>query len=356
VAAAQLTCARRKPERGIEVIGVKARIGSALIATSTVLLAAACGGPSAQAKPSPGAPTTIKVAFSNATPSQLPLWVAMDTGIFKQDGLEIDAQPINSSQILQALIGGQIDIAQVGGSEALNAAASGADLVVIGVNVPVYQFAFWVPNSITQPSQVKGKTIGVPSKGGSSDIALRVGLPTIGLDPDRDITTIALGTEPNVVAALISGQIQGGMSHPPEAVKLAASGFHTLFDLAQKRLPAASNAIVVKRDWLETHKDIAQRYIDGTIRGVAREKKDKKAGLASLRKWLKLDDQEALNQTWDYYANQVHTVTPYPVREQFVDAQAVLGKKNPKVLSYDINKLLDPSFVKSAVDRNVVAK
>jgi NitT/TauT family transport system substrate-binding protein len=345
-----------RPGKGDEMRGGEARIGSALMASCIVLLAVACGGPGAQAKPSPGAPTTIKVGFSNATPSQLPLWVAMDTGIFKRDGLEIDAQPINSSQILQALIGGQIDIAQVGGSEALNAAAAGADLLVIGVNVPVYQFAFWVPNSITQASQVKGKTIGVPSKGGSSDIALRVGLPTIGLDPDRDITTIALGTEPNVVAALISGQIQGGMSHPPEAVKLAASGFHTLFDLAQKKLPAASNAIVVKRDWLASHRDTAQRYIDGTIQGVAREKKDKAAGIASLKKWLKLDDQEALNQTWDYYANQVHTTQPYPVREQFVDAQTVLGKKNPKILNYDLSNLLDASLVKSAVDRNVVAK
>jgi NitT/TauT family transport system substrate-binding protein len=337
-------------------MGVKARIGSVLIATSIVLLAAACGGPSAQAKPSPGAPTSIKVGFSNATPSQLPLWVGMDTGIFKQNGLEIDAQPIQSSQILQALTSNQIDIAQVGGSEALNAAAAGLDLVVIGVNVPVYQFAFWVPGSISQPAQLRGKTIGVPSKGGSSDIALRVGLPTIGLDPDKDIKIITNGTEPNVVAALISGQIQGGMSHPPEAVKLAANGFHTLFDLAKQKLPAASNAIVIKRDWLASHRDLAQRYIDGTIQGVVREKRDKAAGIASLKKWLKLDDQDALNQTWDYYANSVHTTQPYPTREQFVDAQAVLGKLNPKVLSYDIAKLLDPSLVKSAVDRNVAAK
>jgi hypothetical protein len=57
--------------------------------------------------------------------------------------------------------------------------------------------------------------------------------------------------------------------------------------------------------------------------------------------------------TYDFYAKLVTQTQPFPKPEMFADAQAILGAKSDKVKSYDVTKMLDTSFVQSAVDRGL---
>jgi len=225
--------------------------------------------------------------------------------------------------------------------------------VVVAVTGPVYPFVFMAPASIATVQDLKGKKIGVSNAGSSSDIATRVFLKNVGLDPDKDVSIVAVGSLQNRTAALLSGAIDGGLAQPPDQLVLEDHGFHVLYDLAAQKLPSVGDSIVVRREWLNANRDVMQRYIDSIVQAIALSKKDKEQSLPVLSKYLKNDDQRAMSVTYDFF---VGTVTPdYPVvtADLWGDAVQQLSTQNDKIKSVDLNSMLDNEFVKSALDRNV---
>ncbi len=313
-----------------------------------VLVLAACGQPSANSSPSPSPPVKLTVSYSNAVADNLPLWIAKEAGIFLKNGLDVDPELITSTTGIAALVSGQTQIAQIGGSEALNAVAGGADLVLLATLTPVHPYVFYGAPGITTINDIKGKKVGVPGLGGSSDIAVRVSLQKSNIDPDKDVTIVQLGSVPNVTAGMLNGSIQGAVSHPPESLELEAKGFHPLVNLVRLKLPAASDTIVTQRSFLTANPQVVQKYVDSIIQAIAREKKDKSYSIDIMKKYIKLTDERALSATYDFYVKDTLPSLPYPKPEQLYDAQAV--SKNPKVRSYDVSKMLDGTFVKKAAE------
>jgi len=283
----------------------------------------------------------------------LPVWVALEAGIFKQNGLDVDLQYIESSKGIPALVSGQVQVADVGGSETMSAVAGGADLVTIGGNAPVWPFILQVPASIKTVDDLRGKKVGVSNFGSSSDIATRVALKHVKLDPDKDVSILAVGSASNRLAAMQSGAIQAGMSYPPESLRLEAQGFHTLVDLAAEKLPGNTASTVVPRAFLNSSKPVVQKWEDSLVMAIARMKKDKALTVNILKKYFKSDDTHAMDVSYDYFVNEVIPSLPYPTSAQYADAQAVLGAKNDAVKNFDVNKMLDRSFVESAAQRGL---
>ena len=336
-----------------------------LIALAVVaLVIASCGGQTAAPSPSAAAtaavtsapkpsPIALKISYSNTIADYLPLYIATDAGIFANNGIDTDPQFIASAQGVAALLSGQVQIAMLGGSEVLSAAAGGGDLVIVAVIGSVYPFVFEAAPDIKTPNDLKGKKVGVSSYGSSSDIATRVALRRLGLDPDKDVTIVAVGSAEQRTAAMISGAIQGGVALVPDNLVLEERGFRPLFNLAELKLPAAQTTVAVQRSLIASRRDVVQRVVDSLVLATVREQTDRAFAIGVLKKWLKLDDEKKLNATYDFYAKAFHTPLPYPRVEQFADSKAQLGDKNEKVRAYDLAKLLDDSFVRSAADRGL---
>src|SRR5713226_9599595 len=182
-----------------------------LIAVGLVL--AACA-PAAQ----PAAPTTVPtptagparkigVAYSNLIADSLSLWVARESGIFAKNGLDVDLQYIASSNAFTALLAGQVQASSGGGSEVISGVANGADVVVIANLMPIYPYFMETPASIQSPADLKGGSIAITNPGATFDIASRVALKKVGLNPDSDVQFIKTGSVVNVQTALLSGQV-----------------------------------------------------------------------------------------------------------------------------------------------------
>ena len=318
---------------------------------------AASGGASAKPAASGSAAAAaggkLVTSFSEIYEGQTPVWVTQDAGIFKQNGLDVEQNYIASANVIAALVSGQVAVAQGGGSEALSAAAGGADLVVIGNIVPLYPYVLEVAKDVKTVDDLKGKKIGVSSFGSASDIATRVALKKVGLDPDKDVSIIPVGSSQNRSAALASGAIQGGMDQPPSSYDLEKQGLHPLFDMASLKLPTINNGIVVQRGWLNSHKDVAQKYVDSIVQGIARTKKDQAFASDTLAKYMKLDDKAAAAKAVAYADQNLFPDSPDIKPDGFTDSVAVLSAKNPNVKNFDVNKIIDDSLVQSAVQRGL---
>ncbi len=339
-------------------MAVRRALGSLLVVG---LLLTACGGaagPSPSASASAGATAKplvkIKASYGNVTPANLAPFMAKDLGLFEKYGLDVDLTLIEGgSPSAAALIANQVDIASFGGTETMSGVAGGADIVAIALFVPVTPWQLLAPTSYSGPNDLKGKTIGVATRGGSAEVAAIESLRRLGLDPSKDVTIQALGNVTNLTTGMLGGAVYAGPGHPPDTVRLLAAGFKVILDLAKEKVPATDNCTVVTRAYLNAHRNLVQRYIDAQIEAIAVAKKDKPTTLKVLGKLLKLDDQTALSQTYDFYVTQIMPAYPHPTAEAFNSTKQALVATNPKVKDLDVTKALDDSFVADAEKRGV---
>ena len=324
-------------------------------ATTTAPAAAASGAVSPTKTPRP----LVKVvsAYSNISADDWVPWYAFEKGIFKENGLDVDLQSINGgAQTSAALLANGIQIGQFGGAEALSANAGGADLVLVGNLAPVYPNKLYAQKGITTVAGLKGKKVAVSNAGGSSDIATRSALKASGLDPDKDVIIVAVGSHANRTAALLAGSVDAGVDDPPEDAELVKAGLNVIIDLASQKLPAANTGIIMQRTFLNANKETVQAYVDSLVQARVKMKTDKDGAVAVLKKYFKFDDTANSLVAYDFFIGGANPVTPvYPVVEvaQFKDAVTILGATNDKIKTVDISKMIDNSFMKSAQDRKL---
>ncbi|MFI5269161.1 MAG: ABC transporter substrate-binding protein, partial [Chloroflexota bacterium] len=328
------------------------------------LILVACSGTAAPASAPPASPaakasvaapastaerTKLVVAYNSPDTGYLALWVGEDAGIFQKNGLDVQIQLVsNGTQSMAALLSGQVQFIQTGGSAALSPAVDGANLTLLTVIVPVYNYLLEANPSIKQPSDLKGQKLGVGAFGDSGDLATRVGLRKLGIDPEKDVSILTVGSTPVRAAALRSGAVQAAVTSFPENLALEKDGFKRLLDLAGLKLPAAGQATIGEKSWVAAHKDVTQRYVDSLIQALAKARQDKAFAIASMKKAMKTDDDAAMNLTYDYYTQEVFPALPDPKPELFKDAIDQLSKTNDKIKNFDLTKLIDPSFVNDA--------
>jgi len=346
------------------------RFARVLVLSMTVaLVATACGGgaatqsaaPTATAAPASAtpkpAPVKIKSSYGNVTPANLAPFMAKELGLFEKYNLDVTIDLIDGgAPSAAALVSGQTQVGNFGGTEAMSGFVAGSDMVVVALFVPVTPWQMLAKTDYKTPADLKGKVVGVASVGGSAYVAAITSLQGLGLDPAKDVNIQAFGSTANLAKAMIGGAAYAGPGHPPDTVELLKSGFKVIYDLAAQKVLATDNCTIVLRSWADKNPQAVQAYVDAEIEAMAVAKKDKVKTLPILAKLLKLDltkDADALSQTYDFYVNTIFPVYPHPVVAAFNSTRDVLVATNAKVKDLDVTKVLDDRYVADAEKRGV---
>jgi NitT/TauT family transport system substrate-binding protein len=307
----------------------------------------------ATASPTPAAPVKVRASYGNITPANLAPFYAKEKGIFLQNGLDVDLSLIDGgAKSMAALLGNSVDIAQLGGTELMSAYVGGGDVQAVALFVPVSPWVLMAPASYTGPNDLKGKTIGVASKGGSSEIAAVQQIERLGLKLS-DVTIQATGSVANLTSAMLAKQVYAGPGHPPDTAALFKAGYKVIMDLAKENVPAVENCTIVTKKFANEHKDVMQKYVDSLIQSIVAMKKDKPGTLPVMEKLLKVTDQDALSQTYDYYVTQIFPIYPTVQPREWLYSRDEFAKTNAAVKDLDVTKVIDNTFVKNAQDRKV---
>src|SRR6267142_1799863 len=339
------------------------KVGAIAISLAIV---AACGGntgtgaatsPTASAAvptatPTP-APIKVRAAYGNVTPANLAPFYAKEKGIFLENGLDVDLSLIDGGgKSMAALLGNSVEIAQLGGTEAMSAYVGGGDVQAVALFVPVSPWVLMAPASYTGPNDLKGKTIGVASKGGSSEIAAVQQSERLGLKT-TDVSILSTGSVANLTAAMLAGQVYAGPGHPPDTAALFKAGYKVIMDLASQKVPAVENCTIVTKKFAAANKDVLQKYVDSLVQAIVAMKKDKPGTIPVMQKLLNVTDQDALSQTYDNYVTQIFPVYPTVATKEWLYSRDELTKTNAAVKDLDVTKVIDNTFVRNAQDRKV---
>ena len=78
----------------------------------------------------------------------------------------------------------------------------GADTVLIAALINGFVFKVFAAPEISSPAQLKGKKLGVSRYGATSDFAVRLALKKWGLNPDRNVNILQIGTSQDTLRAM----------------------------------------------------------------------------------------------------------------------------------------------------------
>src|SRR4026207_71644 len=169
----------------------------------------------------------IRIAVSNPNMPNLTTQMALKRNFFKDENLDVEVIRMNPNVAITALATGDIDYCQLFGAVVAGAIAGLPVRIVAGF------LDNWPMTLIAQPEikslkDLKGKTLGISSFGATPDLGARMMIKQAGIDPDREIKILALGSDAARLTALKQRVVDVVVISPPADTQMEKQGYRIL--------------------------------------------------------------------------------------------------------------------------------
>jgi NitT/TauT family transport system substrate-binding protein len=271
-------------------------------------------------------------------------WIAKEAKIYEKHGLDVELILLRGSgQTSAALLGGSIFASPVALPTMMMADLSGADLINVAHTVPGVQTKMLVKPEIKRAEDLRGKRIATSSLGSLGDFLFKYILRKNGVDPNREITWLSIGTPPERLQALISGVVDATEASYPFDLQGERKGFRVLFD-ARKEVIYPSMSIVTRRKNIVEDRDTVMRMVKAHVEGIAYFRNNKEFAIRVLSKQLKITDRETLENSYDTYRQDFIPV-PYPIMKGLEATYDYVAQTRPEIRGRKPEEFMDPSFI-----------
>ena len=287
----------------------------------------------------------MRIAWAGSTPSNTPIWVADQKGLFKKNGLNAEVIAISASTIvIQALLTGEVDFIIAPSATLVASRLAGADTVMVSTNLPLFIDHIVSLGDITTVEQLKGKIGGVNRLGTTSDMTLRLALRRLGVDPEKETKIIATGENPQRLAALARNLTQFTLLGEPLVKEAEKMGFRDLFDIGTLKIPYHVNAVVTREKTVRERRPFVAKVVRAFTEALHFIKTNKEETKALIGKNLKTTDPEGLERAYRAY-NGAFPEIPYPNAEGVKTLLDDIAPRTPKAATADPKSFVDLSVV-----------
>ncbi|HLG72908.1 MAG TPA: ABC transporter substrate-binding protein [Chloroflexota bacterium] len=303
--------------------------------------------------------SAVKVGFAALSGNGTPVVMALDAGIFQKYGLPVTSTYIQGSpNTIAALGANEVQFAVVGASASVQAALGGADVVDVATLAPGLAFRFYSQPNIKTLQQLKGGRVVQSQAGTDPDFALRLVLQKNGMSYS-DVTSIHVpGADADRLQAMVTSKAEAVILGPG-LFHVAEGQFHLnlLLDVIKEKIPYEQATIATSRAFTKSHPDEVLAFVRSLTESVKYIKDHRPETLASLKKFLKTDDDAFVNEAYDYYVTG--GVFPRELGVSEAGIQTLLdlvGETNPAAKQKKPADFIDNSFVKKLSDEGFVTK
>ena len=305
-----------------------------------LLLACAC------VLPARAAAQTIRIGSLGLSGPLLPLWIAQDRGLFSQYGLKSEIVTFQGGPIsIQSLLAGEVKFTATSSAPGANAVLSGAPVVALAEWVSTLPYMLIVTSDIDTPEKLKKKRIAVARFGGAAHYAVRLVLMKMGIDPEKEVQLLQVGDESVRLAALRQGTVDATILTPPANLTARNLGFRVLTSLQEAGVQYSFDHLLVTKEFGQKNRETVQRFLKGFVHGIAFMKKQRKESIETLKKWTRLNDQAALEETYRIFSDMI-AAKPYGQEEGWRNFIEVLAAANPKAKSLHSKEMFDYSHLR----------
>jgi NitT/TauT family transport system substrate-binding protein len=229
----------------------------------------------------------VRIAVSNPNMPNLTVAMAQQNGFFKDENIEAEIIRMNPNVAVTALASGDVDYCQLFG------AVVGGAIAGLPIRIVAGYLDNWPMTLIAQPEfrtlkDLKGKTLGISSFGATPDLAARMMLKQVGIDPEKEIKILALGSDAARLTALKQRVVDLIVISPPADTQMEKQGYkimaraYELFSFPYLGLGTHTRKIKEKPDEI-------RRTIKATIRANRFIRDNREEAVRTLVGWGKVD-------------------------------------------------------------------
>ena len=305
------------------------------------------------------AQTKITVGYAAISPRTTPLIIAQEQGLFAKHGIEARLVLIKGAPILVAsLISGDIEVGYTGGTAVVGAASQGVYLKILASVSSTLTHTLMASPNIKTAENLRGKSFGIQSIGGSTWMHTMLALEHVGLDPKRDnINLLIIGDSVLIGQALEAGRVDAAVLDGTLVRRLKSKGFSAIADLQPARIPMLNQAIVVSQDYVQKRSEIAERILMTLVESLAFSlaPANKSIVIKTMMRRFQISDPAVAEEGYQDYLTSVER-KPIPSLEALRNIRRLMAVQNPKVAGVKVEELVDSRFVRKLDESGFIEK
>jgi ABC-type nitrate/sulfonate/bicarbonate transport system substrate-binding protein len=238
----------------------------------------------------------VRIGFPDFAAQFGSLPLAQKKGFLQEQDLQAEVIRMNATVGIAALANGEIDY-YPGIGPGVAAALQGVPIKVVACYVPSAPFALIARPEFKSVQELRGKAIGLNTFGGNIEVVARLIFKHFGLDADKDIKFLALGTNERRFVAMKQGLAAATLGTPPLDFFGKKFGFvvltraHELFSY-----PASGVLASVKK--IKERPDEVKRVIKAGIKFNRYFRQNREGAILAMVEWIKID-KETATATYD---------------------------------------------------------
>ena len=226
-----------------------------------------------------------KVRFSVAavTGSYMDEFVAIEKGYHREEGLSVEMIRAGGGIATQALISGDLHFSTSAGS-ALSAMLRGAEIKVVYTNIDRPGYQLWSGQSdIRQLKDLRGKRVGVTSRGDTQELSVRLLLRKHGIDANS-VAYVPVGFGAQRLAALHAGSVDAVPLGAGDFAQLKQPKGHMLGD-TEKEIRFAYVGLAVATKMIARQPEVVEKFLRSVIKGREYARRYREQTIAILGKY-----------------------------------------------------------------------
>ncbi len=293
----------------------------------------------------------IRIGYPQPSGAMLPIWVMAESKLDRKYGVDLQNIYISGgARLTQTLVSGDIELAATGGA-VINAVLSGADLTYVAASVPTYGFSLYVRNDVKDVPSLRGKVVGLMTKGASTDHGLTALLRQYNLRSGQDVKVLYLGGVREGLAALDRGIVSATTISAPTTLMARRMGYRELVNFMQLKIPYIQLGIVAHRAFLRQQPDRMKAFLRGYVAAIKVVNEDGDISKRALAKYLATSDGAILEEAYQAYRG-IYPKVPYTTEEQVRSILAVAD--HPKAAGADPKDFFDNRLLKEVEDSGFI--
>lgn len=262
----------------------------------------------------------VRAGYSGISGYQVPLWLAVDLGLFKK--YQLNLEPIlfrGGAESTHALSGGEIQFDVVAPQPHIAANLSGADIIIIGTYFNKHTYSVVARPGIRSPQELRGKKIGVLSVVGLNQIVVATALRHWGME-ERSVTLVRSGGSRDRFTALQNGLVDATVLTGAFVDRAKASGMSVLLDLGELEDSFPTVSLMTTKAFQSAKRHLVRGFLQGIGEAIYLFKSDPALGQKTLSKWMRTQDKSLLESAYRSYAPRIS----YPPYSELAGIQVVL--------------------------------
>jgi ABC-type nitrate/sulfonate/bicarbonate transport system substrate-binding protein len=276
------------------------------------------------------------------------LWAAYEEKIFQKYGLNVEYLALNTGRLgMQMLLADDVQVLFSTGVTVVSTNLQKPELAIIGGGLNSFPNKLIVRPEIKKAEDLRGKTLAIGGFGAANHMALLVALDKLAVNA-KEVNIIQVAGGAAQLGAISKGVISGVIFNEPQAtIAIKKFGMHSLFDLAESKMPFPQNCFIVKRSYLESNRDKITNFMKAVIESLYLLKKDRPLAVRLIKKYIRVNDEEAAID-YDYYlAKFSEGILDLPDRRGLVFVIQETAKTNGKAVGQtpETLRLLEPSVL-----------